>query len=655
MLFVIVALAGYLLPWQNVVAHDATRLLIGFGLFLIPGMVLVARGTLPYLIVVGFALSMVIAAVLGLIAVVGGFSSGMLLWGYTCVAMILIIVRPLRIDGIELGALHALAAVGAVCAIAFSIYVLQFSGGFSTYEPYGGYPGAVDNFIYNAYVVEFASADQLSFEEIVYDSERLPISRFWIFLWPAAQGIITRLADVNILDVHFSFNLLLVLLAALATLELATALLDDATVAVVATMLHFACLFTLMEHSQPGQGLVYRINQDKFFFVFFYGNVLFRTLLGYRANRSWGMYAIYALVVIFSITLHSASAVIYGGIVGGLVVMALFADRDWRYAVGALAPFAVCAGVLLGLRLMSSFEYATFVLDDETVGSLDTWRYGFNDVRSWRIPGTVFTGANYELVMAWAYYALGVAWVMTFFRRNAPSDFVLVTGGVVLVMVIPFSGWLIGLLITPFQLWRYLAVAPFGIGIVYGLMQLRVAQSRVTLVVVSALLLVVLGIQGMAVERWTTERRQAFDELLAAGELLAASAIDQPQVIAVPVQLSYHVPSIQVSAQPYSFRDSSFNMTTQTGLSITEAEAAIETARQINRLFDTSSGVNPALIDAISKTNADYLLVGRDVFDPAERLATGYPGLFEEVGAFQFYRLYKLTLTVPTSTSGVGD
>jgi hypothetical protein len=463
-----------LFPWQaRLSSLPVLQFLIGFALFLLPGVFTVLyfdenKIIHPKSLLKGLAVSVFAAGILGFFArllqlnftfILLGFA----LWGIVIIPLVMLqnakwqfqFERPTWWELVIL-----LAAVVGV-------------GYFMTYAR----PPLIhdDAFTYNALLYYYQHAPKLNFQfPEVY--ERLEIPRFWIAFWPLVEALISRLSGVDGLIITGVFlPPMLAGFSFMGIYVLARTLGLPRPAAAFAVLMQGFSLMRLTRFNQPGNLFFQRLTEDKVAAAFVLSLALFLLVVEYfdsPTTKKLVFAAIAALAMVFTHPIQFGMSCMILGVYG--LVNLFNRDLRWKY-IALIGALAVIVLIPYSFRFGGG-EYSqtlSFSLDD--VAENDEFaRFGVRRVDV--IEGTRFYGISQYLTTGLPYEIslVSVGLSLFFFWKNNAARFVLAAFAVLGVSMFPYTGWIVGMFTTPFQLWRLTWQMPFGIAfgfLVWGLWQ----------------------------------------------------------------------------------------------------------------------------------------------------------------------------------------
>lgn len=327
-----------------------------------------------------------------------------------------------------------------------------------------------DDMTYVARMTWFQQTPTLSFRGMIFGGEEIISPRDWLGFWPLCEAVIGTLAGVHGLQLTTSYlGPLLAPFAVLAVYGLARALGLSRRAAVVSATLQIATLLLLLSRDQPGRQFFQRLIEDKFLALFVLTPIAARLVtevLDGGRTRARIALGVGWLGIAF---VHPTALGIVFLIVAAYCALELLSVRN-RAALAVLAVVVPITAAAASVRFIPSTTRhpGYFAIEDALqAGAIGGARERRVDI----VAGTSFygIGASSAPPIARGIGALVLALALLRVRRQRVARYVAAAGGVAGLAIVPYTGWLLGTLLTPFHLWRILAAVPFGIGLTFAL------------------------------------------------------------------------------------------------------------------------------------------------------------------------------------------
>ncbi|MBL8064138.1 MAG: hypothetical protein JNK32_14005 [Anaerolineales bacterium] len=325
-----------------------------------------------------------------------------------------------------------------------------------------------DAFTYNALLYYFQNAPALTFD-FPDALNRLEIPRFWIAYWPLVEAMISSFSGVDGLFVTGSLlPPLLACLSFLSVYTLARTLGLSRLLAGAAVLAQGFSLLRLSRQNQPGNLFFQRLTEDKVVAAFILSMILLALVVQYFENptrRKLLLIWIAAWAMAFTHPVQFGMTCMIAGVYG----LPSLLNKDMRlkyvFIIGVLASVVVVPY----LFRFGGGEYSqslSFSLED-AVANDELERFGVRRVDI--IEGTQFYGISRYLTVGLPYEISLVAVLVSlfFFWRSTPARYILSFFLVLGVSMLPYTGWIVGMFTTPFQLWRLTWLTPFGIAFAF--------------------------------------------------------------------------------------------------------------------------------------------------------------------------------------------
>jgi len=334
-----------------------------------------------------------------------------------------------------------------------------------------------DDMTYVARMTWFQQTPTLSFRGMIFGGEQIISPRDWLGFWPLCEGVIGTLADVHGLQLTTVYlGPLLAPFAVLAVYDLARTLGLSRRAAVISTALQIATLLLLLSRDQPGRQFFQRLIEDKFLALFVFTPVAVRLVtdvLNGRRTRARSALALGWLGIAF---VHPTALGIAFLIVAAYCGLELLSIRN-RAALAALAVVLPITAAAASVRFIpaTTRHPGYFAIEDAVQANAVG---GARGRRVDIVAGTSFYGIGVSSAppIARGVGALVLALALLRAQRQRVARYVAAAGGIAGLAIVPYTGWLLGALLTPFHLWRILAAVPFGIGLTFAL-QLAITRT----------------------------------------------------------------------------------------------------------------------------------------------------------------------------------
>ncbi len=508
-------------PWQTMAGDWYwARALISLLMFIVPGALLqryVYRQeptSIIRAITVGFAASIGLNGVLVLFACILQLPHTFITDALFIIGAALLAHAILRgdifhwegTDGRKIAGFLAIASI-ALIAIAIAAEI--------TYASQVFYRAASDMYVYNAYVTEFANSEAYGFTEIFLGTGNIPHARFWLMYWPAFQAVIVNLSELHIFALWPVLTIYLCILSLLNVYELARTLKFSrplSWLAVVAQVFALSLLLIDFAYARKaGSAFFWRILEDKASAAFIIATCLFRVCIDLFEEFKWRKLLLFGLIAAGFMFTHPTILAITSLIIGLYALLEVVFERKLKTMVGVGTILAACMLPFFMMRIVPNSPPTTIdavmeageATDIELEYRLSTSINIMEDDRFYGILPLLIDGPAYAL-----FFAGGTLAVLQL-RRSKAARLIVAATGIILLAVFPYTGWLLGAAISPFQLQRIPWLAPFGISISFIVLTLNNffpnifprAKSLVARWSILALGLVMLGVMLLSLQQ----------------------------------------------------------------------------------------------------------------------------------------------------------
>ena len=456
-----------LFPWQNWLAGlDTLRFAIGVIVYLIPGLltflVLSEDHSLsPKVLFAGLLVAVFVTGLLGVTARLlhlnMNFIRGLYaIWGAAIIAWMF--VKNIRIS-LRVEKLPWWEALLLLVPVGVAVYIANIAKPPLIHD---------DAFTYNALLYYFQHAPALNFQ-FPDALNRLEIPRFWVAYWPLVEAMISDLSGVD--GLLITGSLLPPLLACFSFMgiySLARTLGLSRLLAGAAVLAQGFSLMRLSRQNQPGNLFFQRLTEDKVAAAFVLSLVLLILVVEYfqsPTHRKLLLLWLAAWAMAFTHPVQFGMTCMIAGVYGLPSLLNKDVRLKYFLVIGALASVVIVPY----LFRFGGGEYAqslSFSLEDVAANG-EFERFGVRRVDI--IDGTQFYGVSRYLTVGLPYEVSLIAVLLSlfYFWRNTTARYVLSSFLVLGVAMLPYTGWIVGMFTTPFQLWRLTWLTPFGIAFAF--------------------------------------------------------------------------------------------------------------------------------------------------------------------------------------------
>jgi hypothetical protein len=345
----------------------------------------------------------------------------------------------------------------------------------------------LDERVYLAYLTSWQHSFQLDFKEVLFNSGSLGGIRFWLAMFPMVSAFLSEISGIHgLLLLGFYFGPVFITIAILSAYALYDELLQSEHQTIAALVLQFTFLFLLLNLRQPGSVYFFRITEDKAFAAFILAPIFFlavRILLQSQTVRNaiFVLFTGWSLALVHPIIL--TYAVMIAGIYAGIVTIM---EKEAKKLIVTIMLFAAIMLPVASLRFVDVPWVSRYIFSMKTplkqLGDFDlnsALKGGGIASRISYIKGTPFYGFNLSVVriqiggldsrilvlLSWSYVwimGLGLLWSLFNLRKHPAAPFVAATAFLVLLCALPYTGWLVGKLVSARMLWRVPWLLPIG-------------------------------------------------------------------------------------------------------------------------------------------------------------------------------------------------
>ena len=470
--------------WQPLLSFSMwLQLGIALVILIIPGLCLYglvqteSSGWLNY-ITFGFVISHLLLALFGTLGRLVHFSFDLLKHGMMAASLILLILLSIsRLDSIRLPRFD-IAIIGKILSYWPLILILWLAGLMTVQRTLSD-----DDLSYLAFLTNWQQSTALNFNDVFFGADKLASVRFWLISTPFSQAYLADLSGLpGIFIVGGYYEPFLAGLSLCCIYELARTLGMSQLKAMAAVLLQVVFLSLLSEYLHPGAPFFRQLSTDKATAAYIFIPVFLQSVIWYLANPEKKNLILIGLTGLSLMLLHPV-ALVFAIIVAGLITIFGLEPANLRARLALLILLVIITLPQIAIRFVKHEAQAIipFGMEDiltsrgiETMISIwgDTNFYGFNpSILGMRVPYAEKIPISPLLLQyGWLVIPLGSAVLaLKNIRRDFLSQYMLASFLLAAFAGIPFTGWLLGYIVSAWMLERTLWIYPFGIGAVFFL------------------------------------------------------------------------------------------------------------------------------------------------------------------------------------------
>jgi hypothetical protein len=653
---VIVLAFAWFVPWHS---SAVARVALATTLFCLPGAFLqqwiYARtpGDLIRHITVGFAVSICITSILGIIAKALHLNYTFVAVGLFLVGVVSLVGMAAQTPPIDGGRWHRgemrYLAVLAALILASYLIVTQL-GLFYSYNR-GVF---VDDFSYAAQTTKFRTTEPYSFQEIMHGTGRTDAVRTLLAMLPLSYAVVAELGGIATHEFFLVFRVVEVFLFIAAQLGLARALKFSRTASVLAVTVQTLIIVRFYRNDDI-TSLYPEFLQDKGIAAYVLAPVLMRVILDYLESPGRTAWVIGLVAVAMTFT-HPTMFVITSALIGLYLLIVLAQTRRWRPVALVLVILIVGTLPHIPLRLADEqhkFSIAETDQDLKKFHGTGTWQNRMGDMTIYDYDHNLYA-LKLKKFAKWPYTLFFAAAILSLFRlRRSRVAIYLVAGGLLwLSVVFPLTGPIWGFLITPLHLRRALWLIPLAFAATYliqGVLGGAAALLRWSVRRVATVNVILsLALIGVAVDQLparvsrtplSTGRFPPFQyhEIVSLSEQWG-DLIDHPVVaLGTKRYLNDVLPSLLPEVQVFYYRNVR-TMMRQNNLPLNEAAKRYYAFGDL--IGDKISF--PAAWDLLEQYHVEYILADHENTRLVRMLGTEVPDQFVLVLRTNEYRLFRI-------------
>ena len=345
---------------------------LAFALFILPGGLLITAAqawlpvSLPRFISYGFATSLVLISIIGILArsLHWTFAGILLLWFCLTLASILAFAFKSRGQRI-IGGRPALETLLLILVIFVTLSLFAYSG--MHFQPLRN-----DQHALNSIALAFTDGGPLNWQEWFYDTGERMNSRHFLTFWELARALVSAVGRQHILRADFIINSLLMVVSVCAVHSFARDMGESPRTAWLIVLLHLCCYALLLGGMrQPGAQFAWRVVEDKLVAGFVVAPLALSA--AHRAyvapsRQAYAAFFLSFLALLFAHVMMAGFALI--AIVIGFAPRLLTASSQRRSSV-------------LAILLMALLVFSPGIVMRLQIGNEDSaWNFGSEAVRT---------------------------------------------------------------------------------------------------------------------------------------------------------------------------------------------------------------------------------------------------------------------------------
>ena len=457
-------------PWKGWLnSMPWVQFSLGFLLFLVPGLgiqLLISGEKIvlrPHILTQGFAISITLTSFLGLFARWIDLTFNWILAGFYLVGAIglvaatsqndLRLIRPSKPSKKELWLIFIVISVLVLILVAANAAIPPL-----IYE---------DDFTYNAQLNYFLTAES-------YDSitamENMEPARFRLSFWPLVEAVLSHSSGLHgLLVTGIYIAPVLVFFSGLVLYVLGRSFGFSRPVALVAVSAQITSLIRLTMKNQPGVLFFNRFPEDKVVAAFVLAPIVFKLAFEYLEVPHKKNLAL-LLGVTLALGFTHPVMLGYTGLIIGLGGF-MYSLKQQRFQ--SLVPVILVLGAVISMPLAIRVFERDHLKEFTMTESLEAGRENkLNPGRLTVLENEFFYGVSLEIMKGLPYDLLLLAGVVSLIQLNKSTGAIFIAASLITLglATFPYTGWIIGYALSPFQLWRLTWLMPFGISIGFILM-----------------------------------------------------------------------------------------------------------------------------------------------------------------------------------------
>lgn len=636
---------------------DMLRLSVALLVFIAPGVLLyfltgVENETGSYLsgiLPIGFTFSVCIIAVIGLTGRILGLSFATVKYTFALVGFIELLLLALYTPEFSLNKKYLQESF----QIALRNPPLILALVLATLMTFHDNLFFIDDLSYLAYLTSWQRSTQLGFVNIVHETNMIENVRFWLALYPMGQALLAELSGVpGLLLLSHYLEFLLVPLAVITAYWFGRMLGLSRKAAGFATLIQ-VCLYTWMlgEAFPAGMWFYQSMAEDKVTAAYILSPVFFIFLLRFlQFHKKTYLFMIFLNGISITLT-HPVILFFSCAIACGLIFLSWVVNRvSLRVIIQLVFILVIVLLPYIVIRLSDIPVKMRMPLSAESVGA------SFQSERYVNVVNHIFYGLNpdvlkfvdimpesngyfgFQLFRLTPVILAAFGGIFALFNLKKGPLYWYVFSSVLLVffVTLPYTGWLIGYLVTARVLPRASWFSPLGLsGVLVSalirkwLKRLHVVDDTERIVLFGRLKLTLdfLGVSAcylLAIPMLAGnllfqaqsffEIRNHYSQLAQVGAYIDENTYDMVTSIALDYNDNQLLPGVSAHSYLISFREETEYNGFNNVFSVNEIHARIDASNTIRLPEDAAS--SDERCESIQKYNVRYIVAWRDNVEP---------------------------------------
>ncbi|MFC1997363.1 hypothetical protein ACFLXI_07135 [Chloroflexota bacterium] len=342
----------------------------------------------------------------------------------------------------------------------------------------------VDDWTYLAYLTNWQQSVSLNFNEVIYGGYATDAARFWFALYPMGQALLSALSNVSgILLLGNYLEFFLMPIAILSMYYFARKLGLSARAAGFSVLAHIALFCWLFSGNQDSIGMwfIRSMSEDKVSGVYILAPVAFSFAIDYFKEPVFRNFLLFFLAG-FSISItHPVILFFFVCILFGLTVISfLIRKLSWKNIVKITLVIVIWMSPFIAMRIIDHPSIKIVAYNaKEAEGSINIEKLiKVSDNGLYSIPTDILKFADVQIgpMQNAGYQIFRTIPLLIIFgagliglikvKRDFIYSYLFSCAVLIFGVMIPYTGWLLGSIVSARMISRAPWFAPFGIGLV---------------------------------------------------------------------------------------------------------------------------------------------------------------------------------------------
>ncbi len=410
-------------------------------------------------LVYGFACSIAITSLLGVLARILGQDFNFVFWGFISVGVIATVcITPVPANKISTNAVSKSDTVLIMIGLGLAaLAIISIAATYNTYQlELGNQTLFYDLSWYFGKANHFLADPVYDWNDEFLNAAAPYPDRWLLVFWPLSQALITHFAGLHILDYQFAMMPSLLAIAILSLFQFGKELKLPTAWALLAALFQIALILFFFGIERPGEPFLRYLSNDPIFATFVLVPIFLAAALRFQQSQNIGSWVVFICIGIAIVTTHALGVAIGALVIFAYLAMNIVTQRSFNTALPLGLPTALFLSIFVLMRFINDRgnDAATSTAEAKSLAGIHYATFLNTD---WIIANPSLLGKAFYLALG-----LSVICCLIYIRKQ---QFRLLLGYLVPVIGVctPLLANGIAQLLTFEILWRLMWVFPFGL------------------------------------------------------------------------------------------------------------------------------------------------------------------------------------------------